>query len=260
VQNGTLHSIESRFDEGFLELVSHPETTKRNAQELERALVGNGFLPGGAGLALDAVSSCLHIRADIALSLEAGFDEEHLLKRVKWALDGFHHGLDFLKSFDAQVVAQMPPSDAGSDSGLAELLGESSWKCEARGPNDFSASLDAETEPPAKIRMSEHGLLLSVELGRVESAAVSAREAIAVFLLTAGGALRMARACALKKDDGWSFGFNVCLPSAPTPQEIDHGLAALSIAHQSAARETRALLDEPTARRYLAARAIPITN
>jgi hypothetical protein len=260
VQNGTLLPIESRFDEGFLQLASRPEMLKRSAQELERALLGNRALPGGAGLALGADGTCLQIRADIALPIDTSFDEQHLLKRMRWALDGFHHGVDLLNSLDAEAAAQMPPPESGSDSGLAELLRESSWKCAARGPNDFSAMLDAETEPSARIRMSENCLLLSVELGRVDTAAAVAREALAVFLLTAGGAMRMAHAWAMEKDDGWSFGFRVCLPAAPAPEEIDHALAALSIAHRATARESRMLLDEATARCYLASRTNPTTN
>jgi hypothetical protein len=70
----------------------------------------------------------------------------------------------------------------------------------------------------------------------------------------------MARASATESDGGWSFGFRVCLPPAPLPEEIDHGLAALSLAHRMAAREASVLLDETAAACYLAAREIANPN
>ncbi len=108
--------------------------------------------------------------------------------------------------------------------------------------------------------MTELGLLLSVELGFVPTGANGSRHAIPVFLLTIGRALRMARASATESDGGWSFGFRVCLPPAPLPEELDHGLAALSLAHRMAAREASVLLDETAAACYLAAREIANPN
>ena len=260
VRNGAVLQMESRLVEGFLQLASCSESTLRSVAELELALLGNSALPGGIGLALGPASRGLHMRADIALPLETTLDEERLRHRLKWTLGGFHDGVELINSLGLYAGPISPPADAASDGGLAELVRACTWKCEERGPNDFVAVLDSETEPAARIRATEHGVLLSVELGRVESSAAASRAGLAVFMLTAGGLLRMARPYALETETGWGFGFRVCLRGNPEPQEIDHGLAALSIAHQSTAREARALLDEPTARCYLAARAIPTTN
>jgi hypothetical protein len=258
-QNGTLLPIESRLEEGFLQLATRPEPQQRGAAELERALLANGVLPGGVGVVLDPVSARLRMRADIPLMDDTRLEEEYLLHRLHRSLDGFHEGAGLLKSLDSGSSFPAQPA-AASCAGLAELLRESAWNCEERGPNDFAATLDAGSAPPAKVRMTEHGLQLSVDLVRPDAAAGAVRPALAVFLLAASGVLRMARAYAVETDGAWSFGFRVCLPAAPAPDEIDHALAALSVAHRMSARETSVLLDEAAARCYLAARNLSTTN
>lgn len=258
VQNGTRLPLEAWLDESFLQLATHPESAGRSLAELERALMGNAALPGGAGLVLHACGNRLQLRAEIPLPVNTNPQDEFLLRRMKWALDGFHHGFGLLNSLDSQRDRVAPAPSASPHAALAELLRESQWKCEERGPNDFAAALDSDSEPVAKIRVTEHGLSLSVEMGRADEGV--SRSALAVFLLTTGSTLRMARAYAVETDGAWGFGFRVCLPPGPEPEEIHHALAALSIAHRSAARETRVLLDQAAARCYLAVRDSQTTN
>ena len=259
VQNGTRLPLEASLDEDFLQLAARPEPAARSVAELEHALLGNAAIPGGAGLAMDANSHCLHTRAEIALPSDANPDHEYLLHRIQWAIDGFHRGVGLLRSLDSRRtdVVTLAPVPAPR---LGELLRESQWKCEERGPNEFAAVLDADTEPVSKIRMTGQGLLLNVELVRADASAVSTRFALAVFLLTTGSTLRMARAYAVEIGSSLGFGFRVYLSARPEPEEIHHALAALSIAHRGAAREARVLLDEAAARCYLAARDIPTAN
>jgi hypothetical protein len=99
-----------------------------------------------------------------------------------------------------------------------------------------------------------------VELLRTNAAKEASRHALAVFLLTISGALRMARGYAEAADGHESYGFQVCLPDAPASEEIGHALAALSIAYRMCARETDVLLDAAAARCYLAARDSSTTN
>jgi len=258
VCNGTRLQVDSSLEEGFFELASRPDAIARRGAELEHALLGNHTLPGGVGLALGADG--LHLRTDIVLPEDEQQIEEHLLQRLRWTLGGFHHGAALLKSLDAQSRGRAQHHAVLSDACLAEVLGSSTWKSEQRGPNEFAAALDADSAPPARIRMTELGLLLSVELGFVPTGSNGSRQAIPAFLLKIGRALRMTRASATESDGGWSFGFRVCLPPAPLPEEIDHGLAALSLAHRMAARESSVLLDETAAACYLAAREIATTN
>ena len=96
--------------------------------------------------------------------------------------------------------------------------------------------------------------IFSVEMVRCNRAAEATRLALAVFLLTASSALRLARAHAVDDEGQQRFGFQVCLPPAPTTEELDHALAALSIAYRTCAREANVLLDDAAARCYLGVR------
>ena len=106
----------------------------------------------------------------------------------------------------------------------------------------------------------ECGLLLNSELVRANTNAETSRQALAVFLLTATSALRLVRAYSEQLDCELAYGVQVNLPCAPATEEIDHGLAALSIAHRMCSQETNVLLNEATARYYLAARDLSTTN
>ena len=258
VQNGTRLPIAASLEEGFLHLACQPGTIGKSTCTLERALEGNSTLAGGVKLALSELdelddqnkaSSGLHLTTDIVV-----LDEKQLLDRFRLALDGFHHGVGLLKSLDSdgrgdRAATRRAVSIAGD---LGELLRETHWPSTERGPNEFSANLDADSAPPATIRMTESGVELNVELVRSNRAA--SRRALAVFLLTATSALRMARVCAVEADGQTSFGLQVGLPAAPAMEEIDHALAALSIAHRICAREANVLLNDAAARCYLAAR------
>jgi hypothetical protein len=255
VQNGARLPIAASVDEGFVQLAGRPETIRKSARELECALMGNDTLAGGVKFALDAANHGLLLRTDIVL-----LEEQQLLDRVQWALAGFHHGYRRLKSLDSRddrIVTQIAGA-AGVSPG--ELLRETSWQCTERGPNDFSANIEADSAPPARITMNEHGLVFSVELVRSNAASEVTQQALTVFLLTASSALRLVRARAVEGDGQRSFGFQVCLRAAPAAEEIDHAMAALSIAYRNCARETNVLLNETAARCYLTARDVPTTH
>jgi hypothetical protein len=178
-------------------------------------------------------------------------------------LAGFHQGYQRLKSLDfpdgATAGSIMSSARAGAVS-IPELLCETGWPCTERGPNDFSVDLGADSTPPARISTNEKGIDFSVEVVRCPSAAEVTRQALAIFLLTASGTLRLARAHAVEDGDQQRFGFQVCLPPAPTTDELDHALAALSIAYRACAREANALLDDAAARCYLGVRDFQCTT
>jgi hypothetical protein len=247
LQNGARLPLSASIGEGFLELACHPEAMRGDAGTLERALLGNGALPGGARLALNAASRDLHLRADIAL-----LDEAQLLDRLQWALHGFHEGHRLLRALDSKGGCVARPATTARETSVGEMLRGTSWTFTERGLNDCAAQLDADSAAPARVAMIENDLVFSTEL--VRCAARTARKSLALFLLTASGALRLARAYAVQAESEWSFGFQVCLPSAPAAEEIDHAMAALSFAHRICARESNVLLDEAAARSYLAAR------
>jgi len=256
VRNGVRLPITASLEEGFLQLTCFPGRRHRSATALDNGLRCNNMLSGGVRVALDSSSRVFHLRTEIAV-----VEEKQLLDRLHWTLGGFHEGYHLLKSGGSPGIIVAPTAAHGTN--LSELLRETSWPCTERGPDDFSVELDACSAPPASIRMIASGVVLSVEMARVSMSADASRQAMAVFLLTASSALRLVRAFAEQADVQKTFGFKVFLPPEPLTEEIEHGLAALSIAYQMCAHEASVLLDEAAARCYLAARNTPtqaITN
>jgi hypothetical protein len=249
-QNGARLPIAASLGEGFLHLACDAEPAA-GVGALERALFGNGSLAGGVKFALDAKSHHLDMRADIAVVNEA-----QLYRRVRCALDGFHHGAQILKPVAPKAVSVAAQGAEASVAGVAELLRESAWTCTERELGDLSVELDAESLPPARIRAAGGGVAVNVELARLNATAGAARQSLAVFLLTATGALRLVRAYGAQQDEQEVFGLQVGVPSAPVMEEIDHSLAALSFGYRMCAREASLLLNEAAARCYLTARDI----
>jgi hypothetical protein len=249
VQNGARLPLAASFDEGFLQLACRPESIRETTLALEDAMLCNNSLAGGVKLALHSSGSGLHLRTDIVV-----LDERQLHDRLEWALEGFHEGTRLLKSPDLRNNLQDSQSDPVSVVALDDLLRETSWPCVERGPNDFSADLDANAAPSASIRMRGNCLVLSVELLRGNASEDITRRALAVYILTASSSLRMVRAYAKRADGQISYGFHVSLPSSPATEEIHHALAALSVAYRICARETSVLIHSAAALQYLAAR------
>jgi hypothetical protein len=250
-QNGTRLPIAASLAEGFLHLACGAGAAAGGADRLERALFANDSLAGGVKFALGAKRHCLDMQADIAV-----VDEAQLYRRIRCALDGFHRGVQILKSSEPDEVHDAAHGGEATVAGVADLLRESAWTCAERGPGDFSVELDAESLPPARIRAAGDGLAMNVEIARLNAPPGAARQSLAVFLLTATGALRLVRAYGVRRDEQELFGLQVGVPSAPVMEEIDHSLAALSFAYRMCAREANLLLNEAAARCYLTARDI----
>ena len=247
MQNGTRMNIAAAIDDSFLQLVCRPEAIRKAVLALEDAMLFNKTLAGGVKLAINSSTSCLHLRTDIVI-----VDERQLIERLEWALEGFHDGNRLLLSSD--LLNERAELQTAPDTDLDERLRESPWPCIKRGPNNYSVELDAHAAPPGGIRINGSNLELSVELLRCGAPANASRHALALFLLTATSALRMVRAYAAAAEDQESFGLQVSLPSSAACAEIDHALAALSIAYRMCAREAAVLLQAASAHRYLAAR------
>jgi hypothetical protein len=247
MQNGTRMNIAAAMNDGFLQLVCRPDAIRKAELALEDALLCNKSLAGGVKLALNSSTSGLHLRTDIVI-----VEEQKLIERLEWALHGFHDGNLQLLSSDIPNESVRLLTSPNAD--LDERLRESPWSCTKRGPNNYSVELEAQAAPPAGIRINGSNLELSVELLRCGAPANASRHALALFLLTATSALRMVRAYAARAEDQESFGLQVSLPSSAASAEIDHALAALSIAYRMCAREAAVLLQAAAAHHYLAAR------
>lgn len=255
VQNGARLPLAASIEEGFLHLAGHPESPGATAHVLERALRVNASLGGGVKFALNAAGSGLHLCADIVL-----LEETQMLERLPWVLAGFHQAYFRLNALDSRVDGMAAPREGASRGRLAELLRETSWSCRERGTNEFVADLEADSAPPARITVNDLGVAFTLELLRCAIPAGTVRQALAVFLLTAGSRLRLVRPNAGEEEEGQiNYGFQVCLPAAPAAEEIDHALAALSTSY-CCAREANVLLDEGAARCYLSARNVPLTH
>ena len=247
MQNGTRMNIAAAMEDSFLQLICRPEAIRKGTLPIEDAMLCNKSLAGGMKLAVNSSIDGLHLRTDIVI-----VDERQLIERLEWALEGIHEGNLLLHSSDLLNEQATPQITADAD--LDELLRESSWSCTKRGPNNYSVELDAQAAPPAGIRINGSKLELSVELLRCGPPANASRHALALFLLTATSALRMVRAYSARAEDQESFGLQVSLPSSAVSVEIDHALAALSIAYRMCAREAAVLLQAAAAHHYLAAR------
>jgi hypothetical protein len=247
MQNGTRMNIAAAMEDGFLQLICLPDAIRKATLAIEDAVLCNKSLAGGVKLAMNSSTTGLHLRTDIVI-----VEERQLIERLEWALEGFHEGNLLLHSTD--FLDEQAKPQIAADADLDELLRESPWSCTKRGPNNYSVELDAQAAPPAGIRINGSNLELSVELLRCGAPADASRHALALFLLTATSALRMVRAYAVRAENQESYGLQVSLQSSAASAEIDHALAALSIAYRMCAREAAVLLQAAAAHHYLAAR------
>ncbi len=254
VKKGALPLIAASLDEDFLHLECFPKEIRESACTVENAVLGNRTLAGGVKLAMGGANNALRLVTDIVV-----LEERQLFDRLQWAFEGFREGHLLLKSPASRRERECASANV-SEVGLGEMLREASWPSTERGLNNFTAELDANSAPPARIQMSNTGVMLSVDLVRADSMATTTRKALAVFLLMATAALRLVRAYAEQVDGEFVFGMQVNLPCVPAIEEVDHALAALSVAYRVCARETNVLLNEATARCYLAARNYSTTN
>lgn len=252
VQNGAALPLMASLEEGFLQITAQPEAEHNSVGDMELALRINGALTGGVKFTLNANSRSLHLRTDIALVEEARF-----LNRVHWAIEGFHAGLGRLECCEPFEESSGVASTSSSAVRVGEILRDTSWSCTERGPGEFSVDLHQDAPHPARITANVHGVVLSVDMVRCDPVNDATKQALDIYLLTASSAMRMAHAHAAEVDGARTFGMQVSLPPDPATEEIEHALAALSLAHRMCAREANVLLDPAAARCYLAARGFP---
>jgi hypothetical protein len=254
VQNGTRLPVAATLDDSFLHLDCRPDVARKTACTNEQAIMSNRTLGGGVKLALNGADIAFHMTADILVR-----DEKQLLERFRWALDGLHYGYGLLKHPTSHDGPAKEHHISGGTN-LLELMRDSHWRLTERGPNEFSTELESQSSPLARLRASNREVALTTAFVRATTVPDCSRKAIALFLLTASSSLRLVRAFGSEADGAWTCGLMVSLPAVPAMEEIEHGLAALSIAHRMCAREAVLLLDEAAALSYLAARNLPTCN
>jgi hypothetical protein len=204
----------------------------------------NAALPGPVKLVLPPGPPAVRLRAelpvDVALDLPA---------RVREVSAG-------LEAAAALLAGETParPAGAAATVDLARLSEEAGWPFVARA-GGLAVGLDAGDGLHQAMVAEEAGAVrVTVALGTDGAAAPRCLEALGTLLLRASAAVRMARAAAGGTNGTAAARFEVCFAAAPVhPGELDHALAALSVACRMAGREARILAEnEVMAGRYLA--------
>ncbi len=255
--NGARLSIAASLREGFLSLACGAEITADAPFMLNRAISANASLHKGVKIVLDPATRKLYLRSDITV-----LNELQLMARLPWVLDGFHHGAYTL----ANLQADCPPSPEVTDAAspehhdqFQECMRDSSWRLTKRGSDEFAVELESDSAPPALICIDKGGIAASVEMVRCGRSDGAVRDALAIYLLTATRETCLVRA-AKHSGDREIFALQATLPAWPSSEEMDHTLAALSVAHRACVREANVLLNEAAARYYLTARGPAITS
>jgi hypothetical protein len=214
----------------------------------------NATLAGGVKFALPPGQSAIHLRAELPLD-----EEVNLTRRIVQACAGlkmasarFHRGDGAGADGDgcaATVVAENPPSD------LAAVCRESGWAFIERESGNLAVDLDVPgTFQQALVESNtQRGVAVSVALtAGGEPPLPLCQEALGLLLLRSSAVVRMARAAVEAGESGAGARFEAVFADAPSPQELAHALAALSVAWRLAGREAGVLAnDEAIARQYL---------
>jgi hypothetical protein len=255
--NGNALNVRARVHDDWLVLEECPRVdsgapAERTSVEssthwLWDLLHGNTELAGGAKFALRQNQHAVQVRAEVPLD-----DEVDIVRRIGQACAGIKPGAARIRGLAAHGDTPMRANAPVPAVDVAALCRATPWPFAVREPHVAAADLQVpgtfrqavvSTRPDGKIAAS-------VDLSSHPTAASSpvCRAALAHFLLRANGLVRMARAAAA----GETPRFEVVFADAPSPAELGHGLAALSVACRIAAREAEVLAqDEVVARAYL---------
>lgn len=135
---------------------------------------------------------------------------------------------------------------------VAGALKETGWPFVERSPRTYVVDLEVRDSFAQAIVENQTGrdIVAGVDAAKYESLSDGQRQALGVFLLTACGVFRMARASVLETETSASVRFEVRLTD-PKPAELGHALAALSVAMDLCGRETRCFEDRQIAETYL---------
>lgn len=226
------------------------------AEQLQGWLEQNAALGAGAKLVLMPGDFRLRLRADVplgegespvALGRLAGMAMKEALGRLAGGEVGVQAG---------GAGAGGPEEDGGSISSLETLCEEAGWRFSRRGSQSLAVALDGPDGSCQAILARRRGLIkIRVHLGCCEGAGEASACALALMLLTVGGAVRMVKPTAEREGGRTLLGYEVSLPDSAMPGQLDRALSALSVAcRQCGPREVQALLDESVAQKYFAVR------
>jgi len=231
-------SVVATLDENWLVLAVCDLPAWRADTVPWNLLQRNATLPGFAKFAL-APGGSLQLRAELPL-----LEDADLAEQIRATCAGFEAACAFY-DFSEPASAPEPPVEKLH---LKDLCTAAGWPFIERGPDKLLIELETPGQFwQAVLVRAGCGVHLSCELGPVVSPAAESRDAIAQFLLSASGVLRLARAAV-------SVGaarLEVAFVAPPRAAEISSALESLSVGVQLCGEELKTLQDPAIARRFL---------
>lgn len=237
-------SVSATLEDNWLVLTAHDSLELAADAAPWSLLQRNSSLTGFAKFAFMPDGN-LQLRAELPL-----VEEADLAGRIRETCADFASAFalyDFSKNDDALE----PPAGKSEQPDLKQLCTQAGWPFVERGPE----KLLVELESPGGFRQaalihSARGINLSCELASCGSLDGEIREAVAIFLLSVSGVVRLARA-ALAADVAR---LEVAFVAPPCAAEISSALESLSVGCSLCGEEVKMLQDPAIARSFLALR------
>lgn len=186
-----------------------------------------------------------------------GIDDGNVEERLCMGIDGINAAI-------AAVRTGKPPAPCSDAQGDPEMDGESlrercvagGWAGNLRSNGDLAVALDVpDGFHQAQVRAKNGAIAARTRLVSVDGSLYEpSGQALAVLLLQGAAAVRLIRPYAADAEQRTAAGYEVRLSAGASSDEIACALEALSVACRMCRREAAALLNEQTARAYLAMR------
>jgi hypothetical protein len=251
--NGSRLSAEARLEGPWLSLEA-PLRSRRRARDPRELLGANARLEGGVRFSLPGGGRSVSLRADLPLSPSEGLEA-----RLRAGLRGLLEGAAFWRFRKRGTGEALPAEPQDSDEcgpGLADLCEEAGWG--SRGLEGGARRVDLDSQRGvyhADIRaVAGGGASAAAELARLPSPGPSSRLAVAVLLLAAGGAVRLARPALRESVEETVAVAEVSLIPPLRAEALDRALGALSTLGWLCGPELAALAAPALADAYLEAR------
>ena len=255
LSNGTLVPAVAQADEDWLIVEAPVADWKRDDRSRPSAwtwLGLNARLEGVTKIARLPDDDSLRVRADIALD-----DDVDLVARLREACAGLVLASESIGEGGGHVSEHGGTREAAASTiDLASLCRDAGWTFAEREGGRVAVDLGIRGGPgQALIEQHADGAVrASVALASCDDVTPSSGDALGVFLLTACGIVRLARAAVQEEEAARVPRFEVRYAAPPVSAEIGHALSALSVACALFGREAQALRDDRVARTYLSMR------
>jgi hypothetical protein len=258
LRNGSLFTTTVWREPPFLFFDS--DTGVNPGQERVVPLIeGLARVPGAVKFALSQGSPTIRLRAEIFLP-----DEDYMERRLREQIEGLkaaHRALHAGVAGESPTVRESP-AEAGNTSSselLERTLDEAGWQSHKRAGGVILVDLETPGQfLQAEVRSMGEAVRFRATVCRSADAIPAVLDAVSLYLMQAGYALRLARGFLERATEGFAAGFEVRFESAPEPAEAGYALSALSVACGRCARELDVLKDERMACDFRQLRELPL--